>query len=860
MDAVSSGSAKADAPRWRITVGISVLLWLYALSLGAVALLPKLPQFDHFLYFSAACLSFYLLCFLFVKRFFLNGRGILIAFCYPLLAISLGFGWGLWSNHQALAKRLPLTSHGMDFPLQVEVISLPGVRPGTFLSHTAEPQQTFNLRFTARVIRSDFPPLQQQKLNLTWYQANAEQKAALAAGSQWQMTLRLKRPRGNANPHTLDYEAWLLQQGVYASGYVRPKVAPRLIRAASPGLLSLRQYLRELIDGAKLHNPHLVSALLLGDKSGVDKQITSLLRTTGTAHLLAISGLHVGMVATFMLLLGQLLSRLMGLWALWPVRNPLLLPGVCALLGALTYTLIAGAPLSAQRALVMSATLLLAWIWRRRLGAGLAYVLALAVVLSVQPLALHNPGFWLSFAAVAALLLRFNGRSSVFWHRQFGSAADSGHTGPVFTGLDWLVTMVRSQWVVVLALFLPSLIFFSGFSLGGLLLNLIAIPWLGFILLPTLLLGMVCLLVGWQPWLLAFADWQLSGLIHFLAAGESFLPSWQLMTPPGPVVLLLTTISVVILLLPRGLPGRSLGWSLLAPLMIAAGVLPLQLPAQLKLSVLDVGQGLALIVQTPKQRLLYDTGPDSPSGWSSGSQIIAPYLLGQGVRQLDTVIVSHGDRDHAGGLLGLAELLGLKQLYAPGQLAQKLRQQLHIPTAPCDAPGLVELGDLRLSWLWPPQHAEIKLSGEENDHSCVALVQWRHLRLLLSGDISRTVEQQLVQRYPNFTPVDLLIAPHHGSKSSSSAPLIRWAKPARVVFSAGFRHHFGHPHPAVVGRYRAAGSELFNTAERGALEFIWRAEAEVGAPPRITAARDAPRFWYVTDGDDSVYGNVNRAE
>ncbi|WP_308367504.1 MULTISPECIES: DNA internalization-related competence protein ComEC/Rec2 [unclassified Microbulbifer] len=817
-------AAGARTAEERNSLSLTLLLWSYALAIAAVGCLPRIPP-PIFL----AALAAALLC----CALLLPSRRRLVPL---LLAVFAGAGWGSWHNRQALEERLPLSAHGADFLLQLEVVSLPESRVSALRDGDSE--AAVNLRFSARVLGQldggelSSPP-QGQLLDLTWYRADAEVRRQLRAGSRWNLPVRLKRPRGSVNPHGFDYEGWLLRRGVYATGYVRPGDHTPQFLDSFKGLPAMRHWLRDRLVEQPARRPELLRALLLGDRSGLDSDDRRLLRETGTAHLLAISGLHVGMVAGFFLLIGNLLGRLMGAVTGISFFTPAVF---LALAGSLGYTLLAGTPLSAQRALAMTWVLLLAWQWRRRIGPGLAYSLALALVLTLQPLAFFGAGFWLSFIAVGALLLAFSHRVRL---RRDAEDTEPGYARRIGRGFAGLLF---SQWVVTLALLLPSLVFFSGFSLAGMLMNLVAIPWLGLLILPMLLLGTLLI---WTPvggWFIGFAGWQLDLLMGFLEQGRSLLPAWQtLALPLGTFGLFLAALGVLLLLLPAGLPGRRLGWLFLLPPLLP--FLP-QVNGEddLRVTVLDVGQGLAVVLRTRQQRLLYDTGPLSGSGWSAGSQIIAPYLLGEGIPALDTVVVSHGDRDHAGGLVGLVETVPPGRVIAPGLLADRFNNFPQRMTANCRAGEKETLGDLNLLWLWPEDG---EVSGEENDHSCVALVEWRGVRLLLAGDISSGVEQQLALRYPDLAPVDFLLAPHHGSRSSSSAAFIRWAQPANVIFSAGFRHHFGHPHPEVVERYRDAGARIWNTASSGAVTFSWSGAKE----PRISLARDAGRFWYRKSAD-----------
>ena len=799
------------------------LLWLYAAGIVLGGSLPQLPPTSWAL--AGSLLSALLIGLTPLRRWLL-----------PLvLACSAGFCWSVWHNQQSVREQLPDSAHGDDFLVSVRIVSLPNLRESG--SHWGQPLEQgalpSDIRFSARVIAAGESPgilPDGSLLDLTWYRVPNALIADLGAGSVWRLPLRLKGPRGSVNPHTFDYEGWLLRRGVYATGYVRPQDAEPLQLADASGLPALRQWLRGRLLAADVPRGELLVALLLGDRGGLDESDRDLLRRTGTAHLLAISGLHVGMVAGLFLLLGSLAGRGIGLvtgvthrsWAI-----------ALAMAGTLMYTLLAGAPLSAQRALVMTWVLLLGLHWRRRLNPAPAFVLALSLVLTLQPLAFWGAGFWLSFLAVGALLLKFSGRVSIHKDAEEGIARTFQRPGV------WLQQLLQSQWVVALALLLPSLLYFSGFSLSGMLLNLVAIPWMGLSILPAILLGVLLGESGLGTVCLNFAGWQLQLLMELLAFSDGYFPGWKILAPPaGAIGLLLVASGVCLLLLPRGLPGRSLGWLFLLPLLAGLLVAPASEQETLRVTVLDVGQGLAVTVRTPRHLLLYDTGPQSASGWSAGREILSPYLIGEGAHAADAAIVSHGDRDHAGGLQGLSDEFPIHRLIAPGKLGDKLQGRHRIPSSNCLAGQMESVGSLRIEWLWPDSD---RVNGEENDHSCVALIHWRGVRLLLVGDISAGVERKITRRWPNLQSIDLLIAPHHGSRSSSSANFIRWAEPGYVVFSAGYRHHFGHPHSEVLARYAHSGARLFNTAESGGVTFDWKGGKQ---PPLVTEARNSGRFWH----------------
>ncbi|BBM03354.1 DNA internalization-related competence protein ComEC/Rec2 [Microbulbifer sp. GL-2] len=822
-------------------VGPTTLLGVFSLSIATIGLLPKLPELEKLL-------GAYLITVLVVVLAFPR-RGPWI----PLLLVSLaGSSWAVWSNQKALDQRLPLWAHGSDHSLEVEVVSLPETR-STDTEHWQRGPGN-SVRFQAKVLSMGGYIVPGSLLYLTWYRAGPDVLARLRGNSRWLLPVRLKRPRGSVNPNGFDYEGWLLRRGVYATGYLRPSDAQPEWLGQGWGLARVRDGLRNSLRGQPYVRPALIAALLLGDRSGLSEDERETLQRTGTAHLLAISGLHVGMVAGFLLLIGTGIARCIGMFT---GTSPRALPVLLALLGVLAYTLLAGSPLSAQRAMVMTWVLLLALQWRRRIGAGFAFSLALALVLLIQPLAFYGVGFWLSFGAVAALLLGFGGRQVIV--RERSRQFEEGEVQPA----NWwigvpraFVQLLRSQWLVALGLILPSVIFFSGYSSGGMVLNLLAIPWLALLILPALMVGALLMHTALGQLCLHFADWQLDLLLRLLDKAEGILPSWQALgLPQGWLMLTVTAGCLLLLLMPRGIPGRNLGWLFLLPLIQPVLSLPTPGREGFTFTALDVGQGLALALYSPQANIVFDAGPVSPSGWSAGNSIVAPFLDGRGLGALDALIVSHGDRDHAGGVEGLLQGRTLRSLYSPGLLGNRLAPSLGVPSTACIAGAKERFGDIHVRWLWPEQMA---INGEENDHSCVALVEWRGVRLLLTGDISSAVERRLSLAFPQFKSVDVLVAPHHGSKTSSSKVLLHWAKPKRVIFSAGFRHHFGHPHADVVARYREAGVQIFNTAQSGAIEFHWN---EGFHDPEIFHARSAPRFWYASHSDEEEgRGGLSRRE
>ncbi|MBV2131327.1 DNA internalization-related competence protein ComEC/Rec2 [Pseudomonas sp. MAP12] len=705
------------------------------------------------------------------------GLGLLLSRLYPLGLFLLGVAWAAGSAQLALDDRLPVELDGQTLWLQGQVVGLPEQGDGV-------------VRFYLQQAESRRAPLP-QRLRLSWYGA-----PALAAGEVWRLAVSLKRPRGLVNPHAFDYEAWLTARRIGASGTV--KAGERLSMAGGPA--SWRDNLRSRLLAVQARGREgALAALVLGDGSGLDDADWRILQTTGTVHLLVISGQHV-------MLLGSLLYALvLGLFRLgwWPRHWPWL-PCACALamFGALAYGLLAGFEVPVQRACAMLAVVLL-WRWRfRHLGIWLPLLVALTLVLMWEPLASLQPGFWLSFAAVALLAWCFSGRLG--------------------TPGGWRV-LVHAQWAMALGL-LPLLLALGlPVSLGGPLANLVAVPWVSIGVVPLALLGTLLLpLPGIGSSLLWLAGAQLELLFALLGWLAERVPVWQFAAAPWWAVVL-GLVGVLLALSPRGLPLRLCGGLMLLPLLCPP--LPRLSSGLAEVHQLDVGQGLAVLVRTRSHALLYDAGP-AGRGFDSGEKVVLPMLRGLGVRRLDLLLLSHADQDHAGGAAALLAGLPVERLLSGEVQALRLSRSAE---------------DCRdgEQWQWDGVHFSTwrwQRADNPNDGSCLLQVEARGERLLLTGDIGEAGERHLLASGRDLR-ADWLQAPHHGSRGSSSAAFVAAVAPRAVLLSRAWHNPFGHPHAAVLARYRQAGARIYDSARHGALRLL------LGRRGGAEAARTQTRFW-----------------
>jgi len=734
------------------------------------------------------------------------------------LCLGFGFFWAAVFAHLRLADALPADWEGRDIQLVGVIASLP------------QPYER-SVRFEFDVERvltagAAVP----RHVSLSWWGSAARDTKPptlpeLHPGERWQLTVRLKRPYGSANPHGFDYEAWLFERAICATGYVRPKSGSRrldaMVERPRYRIEKARDALRERIRQALPDQPYagVLAALAIGDQRAIPPEQWQVFTRTGVNHLMSISGLHVTMVS------GLALALAYGLWrrsmrlTLWlPARKAAVLVGFAA---ALAYTLLAGFAVPAQRTLYMIAVMALA-LWSGRMSsASVVLALALLAVVLLDPWAVLAPGFWLSFGAVAVILF-----------------VTSNRVAPP----HWFRAWARVQWAVTLGLIPPLLAIFQQVSIISPLANAIAIPVVSLVVVPLTLFGMLLpfdfvLLAahGIMAWCMALLDWM------------STVPAavWQQHAPP-PWTVAVSALGAAWLLLPRGFPARWLGAIGFLPLFL---VLPPRLDeGVLKLTALDVGQGLAVVAQTRNHALLYDTGPAFGPGVDSGNRIIVPYLRAAGVRSLDGMIVSHDNADHSGGAMSVLQALPVAALFTslpdmdplPLEADQAFR---------CFAGQGWEWDGVRFEMLHPPRASYEQERIRDNDRSCVLRITTRAGKILLPGDIQRKAEDQLLSAQRGALHADVLVAPHHGSRTSSAAEFAREVDPRIVVFPVGYRNRFGHPHPEVVERYRDLGSRMYRTDRDGALTVVFDAAGAIRIEPYRAAYR---RYWQTPMIDNPV--------
>lgn len=631
------------------------------------------------------------------------------------------------------------------------------------------------------------------RIQLHW----AAPKQNLNAGDQWSLLVKLKAPRNYANPGSFDSEKLLFQQRIIATGYVVSSSDNQLLQTSifSEPLNKFRQYLTNIIT-ANLGERSFIGiilALVLGSKALLDSTQWQILQNTGTAHLMAISGMHIGLIA------GLAFLGVRIVWRFAPARWLHVPAPWLAAWGSLglsfAYALLAGFSVSTQRSLIMIIVFLSGILLRRKISAWQRYCLALGIVLVWDPFVVLSAGFWLSFLAVGSLLYAFSGRQPNYraWYNPW----------------RWL----QPQVVITIALLPVSLLFFGQNSIIAPLANLVAIPWVSFMVVPFGLCGTMLLPIftGLGLQIISLAEYNFSLLWPFLEWCNQ-VPAY-IWYPPQTYLglrLVCAAAGVIWLLIPKGLPGRWWGWIGFIPLFIAPTVM--LAPGQAEFTLLDVGQGLAAVVRTKSHVLVYDTGAKLSGNFDLGSRVVAPYLRAVGIKHIDTLMISHADNDHIGGAVSL-----LASLPVGSVLISDVNYLAQYSPIQCIAGQSWEWDEVKFTVLHPSLELRSK---KRNDHSCVLMVQAGNQKILLTGDIETKSEKLLIASYGAQLHADLLLVPHHGSKTSSSVKFLEVVQPKYALIPAGYKNQYGHPKPEILERYQDLGIQILRTAQDGAISFL----------------------------------------
>ncbi len=743
-------------------------LWLFALS-GLTLLLLRLP-------------IVYLLC------AFLTG------FCITSLHM-----------RYVIAGQMDSADEGKDISAHIEIVSDPVV-----LGDRARFDAILLGFVSGPPVGAKPEKLLRKKLRLSGYVSTFSQP--VERGDVWQMVLRLKRPRGYVNPGGFDYQAWLLYHLYSATGYVKSNTQSILIKKRQHGIISvLRNTLKDrLFSTSTSEFSGFFKALLLGDRSSLSQSQWDILASTGTTHLMAISGLHIGLIAIFAFYLGRLCLSPLKIDNIFILR---FLPSLASIVFSGIYAGLSGFAIPAQRAWLMVCFANLALSFGRRTSIFRMLLLVLIAVILVNPFALTQHGFYLSFFAVFILVFSFSNKV-----QKQNAIRD----------------ILYSQWAIFFGLSVILVFRQLPISLVSPLANIVAVPVVSFIVIPFLFLSAFVSFLhnATALFILDLVHYVFSFLWFFLELLSNIDALVQYPFPESSVSFVIAVVGMLFLLSPIALSLRWLGASILLLFFFSDP----QKTEGIEIKVLDVGQGLSVITKTRNHTFVYDVGAKFSDTFDIGSRVVAPYLHYRGIDYVDLTVLSHGDNDHSGGFYGYSEKLKLGEVAANHEIVvsdQAFKQQM------CIAGQRWKFDGLEVEAIWPHKHLLSELTS--NNLSCVLIVQQAGFIALYTGDIEKHVENSLVSAGSLPRDIDVLIAPHHGSNTSSSSPFIAHLNPDLVIFSAGYKNRYGHPSTKVVQRYKALNKILMNTAEEGAISLTIDSNGSVD----IAAERkDNRKPWY----------------
>ena len=734
-----------------------------------------------------------------------------LIFCFFIV---IGFLWAAYNAHERLADALPSEWESRDIVVVGVVAKLPEIT-----------QRGLRFQFDVEKIQTAEASVPRHIL-ISWYQDQSK-KIEIQPGERWQLTVRLKRPHSNANPYVADTEIKFLERNIRAIGYVRHSDQNRRLdeQVFAPSYLieRMRDQIRKRFNALLPNYPYtgVLIALAIGDQRSISKDQWQWFIQTGTSHLMAISGLHVTMIA------GLAFTVFYGLWrrfpwlvAQLPARKFALTAGLIIALG---YVLLSGFAIPARRAFIMLLVIAIGLWLDRHVAITSLLKWALVMVLIFDPWAVTSPGFWLSFGAMAWIAYVTIDRIGRLQNNQIR---------------NWITI----QWVITIGLIPLLLTLFHQFSLVSPIANAFLIPLVSFAVVPPTVISVIPLF----DFLLVPAHFALTiGMTLLQGLNELTDTVWLQHQPPFWAIVV-GLLGIVWLFLPggnslfitSGFPSRWLGIIALFPLFLIPPTKPNQ--GELWVTVLDVGQGLAIVAQTEKHTLVFDTGPRY-GDTDSGERIVVPFLRGAGIQHIDQLVISHADSDHSGGLSSILLAMPVKAIVSSVSLDHPV-----LMVAPQSQP--CRSGD---AWIWDGvvfeflyplsfEHKQRAHRSKQNNSSCVLKITTAGGSLLIPADIEKEAELDLLKYFSHLLPSTVLIAPHHGSRTSSQNAFVQSVNPQLTLFTVGYRNHLKHPNQAIVERYQAIGSQIMRSDHQGAVTLQFSQYGFTAKGWRETR----PRYWY----------------
>ncbi len=747
-----------------------------------------------------------------------------------------GASLATWRATVRLEQELPHVWEGVDLGVTGIVVSLPAVSES-------------GSRFELAVEQVDPPEaIVPPRIALSWFARSREiiptpslsaspgapvvalsltASTAVHAGARWQLQVRLKRPHATLNFAGFDAEGWLFERDLRAVGYVRESARnreiDRFVGTPRTWIERAREIVRARIDDAlpDARYAGVIEALAIGDQQSVPEVQWRVFNRTGISHLISISGLHITVFAMVVGTLAHVVARRFPkLTSRIPARKAAVVVGAIA---ATIYTMLAGSEIPAQRTLVMLCVAATGLLLTRPAKASLVWLWSLAVVLAIDPWAAVAPGFWLSFGAVGLLLYAGT-------HRM----RPRDPRGMIARTRSSIREGAHAQWVVTLGLIPLTLALFQQVSLVAPLANAVAIPVVTFGVVSLALLGVIAP-VTW-PFIGAHAVF--AALMRYLEWLSQWPDAaWQQHEPLGWTIAA-GLAGTLWALAPRGVPGRPLGVLWMLPMWLIVPSPPIE--GRFRLTVFDVGQGLSAVVETRHHSMLYDTGPRYGPASDAGARVVAPNLRALGVEHLDLMIVSHADSDHSGGALSVLDVVPVRWLMSSLTPDHPIVNRMRGASSRCVAGTSWKWDGVTFSVLWPRATDYGIPSIKTNDMSCVVRVEGSGGSALLTGDIEANDESSLLIAKANLN-ADVVVVPHHGSRTSSTPPFVEAIGASLAIFTPGYRNRFGHPRQEILTRYRATGAAVVRSDADGAVEL------ELGGSDPLgwqTARVERRRYWH----------------
>lgn len=650
---------------------------------------------------------------------------------------------------------------------------------------------------------------QHRVFSVVWY----HNQYTMHYGESWRLALKLKPPHGLHNPGGFDYERWLFMQGIKGTGYIVESLqTPRLLKTASFSFGRYREKLQHnILEACPMPLAAVLIALTIGTTQNFTDQIWEVFNHTGTTHLMAVSGSHVGLVVAWSFFLVTSVWKCSSRLVKWlPAATAASIVSSC---GAFCYSFLVGNSIPTQRAIVMLLIFFLASVRHSGVKVGSQMGVAVVLLSALHPLILFYPGFWLSFAAVGWIIYSSLGRDKA---------------------RSRIYNFLKLQWTVCLGLFPLLLYFFHKIPSVAWLANVVAIPWIEFLVMPCCLLALLLnsLCVSW-------------GNMAFVMCGNLLKPLWFFLTwlQYSPVfyqnvslgLCVVLIILAAVLTAPMGLSGRWLACLGLFPVLWPKISMPLSKEAWVM--IFDVGQGLAVLIQTQHHVLLYDVGDHTLGGFDAGRDVLVPYLKGQGVKNIDRIVISHGDSDHSGGLWGVfgAFLPTSILTSAPKAVLKRVPEGVGVRVRSCYAGQNWHWDGIDFAVLAPERGS----LSNTNNSSCVLKMRVGHFSMLFPGDIEKPREKWLLQHArEGLQDTTLLIAPHHGSRTSSSTEFLSVVNPKHAFFSVGYYNRYHLPNPNIMRRYIKNGTYVWSTSQQGAILIRLRQQGVSIQPTKVN------HFWH----------------